>query len=205
MRASELRRDIGQLLWIGFEGPTLDEELRAVLRSGDAGGVTLFARNLPQSRDGGGTDLVALRALNDALHLAGTASGESLLISVDQEGGRVQRIQAPARHYPAMFDFAKLDESEAICGAEAMGKTMAEELACWGFDVNFAPVLDVHTNPANPIIGDRAFSDQPEAAARRALAFARGLAAGGILACGKHFPGHGDTATDSHLRAPLII
>ncbi len=204
MSNADLRRDIGRLLWIGFEGTLVDSDLRSVLTTGNAGGVTLFRRNLPPAADGVGTDLQALRALNDDLHAAGAASGDPLLISVDQEGGRVQRIKAPIEHYPPMFSFASQGDAEAALAAEAMGKKMAAELRSWGFDVDFSPVLDVHTNPANPIIGDRAFSDKPEAAAHRALAFARGLAAGGILSCGKHFPGHGDTATDSHLSLPRL-
>jgi beta-N-acetylhexosaminidase len=88
--------------------------------------------------------------------------------------------------------------------AEQVGRAIGEELAALGFDIDFAPVLDVHTNPANPIIGDRAFGSEPEAVARRALAFARGLDAAGVLACGKHFPGHGDTLSDSHLELPRI-
>jgi beta-N-acetylhexosaminidase len=182
----------------------VDADLRAVLAAGDAGGVTLFRRNLPTSEQGGATDLANLRALNEELHAVGAHSGDPLLISVDQEGGRVQRIKAPIEHYPPMFSFARQEDEPAGAAAEALGEKMARELVSWGFDIDFAPVLDVHTNAANPIIGDRAFSDKPEAAAHRALAFARGMQAGGILSCGKHFPGHGDTATDSHLRLPRL-
>jgi beta-N-acetylhexosaminidase len=81
---------------------------------------------------------------------------------------------------------------------------MGDELRVLGFDIDFAPVLDIHTNPQNPIIGERAFGREADTAARRALAFARGLDAAGVLACGKHFPGHGDTDTDSHLALPRI-
>ena len=93
---------------------------------------------------------------------------------------------------------------ESLQALEALGHRMGSELPQWGFDIDFAPVLDVHTNPDNPIIGDRAFAEEPEAAAARALAFAAGLARGGVLPCGKHFPGHGDTATDSHLALPRL-
>jgi beta-N-acetylhexosaminidase len=88
--------------------------------------------------------------------------------------------------------------------AARVGRALGDELRAVGFDIDFAPVLDVHTNPANPIIGDRAFGTEPEAVARRALAFARGLDEAGLLACGKHFPGHGDTHTDSHLELPRV-
>lgn len=202
MSSSELRKDIGRLLWIGFEGTHIDETLRATLEAGDAGGVTLFARNLP--KNDAGIDLGALRELNDALHDAGRKSGDELLISVDQEGGRVQRIKAPAEHYPPMLSLSSGEAPKSTAEIEALGHKMGAELREWGFDIDFAPVLDVHTNPANPIIGDRAFGEEPEEAAERALAFAAGLQSAQMLPCGKHFPGHGDTATDSHLALPRL-
>lgn len=200
--STNFRKDLGRLLWIGFEGSVVDADLRERLSSGQAGGVTLFSRNLP--KNDAGTDLAGLTALNAELHEVGARSGERLLISVDQEGGRVQRVREPARLWPAMFELASLPDAEAVARAREWGQAMGQELVGWGFDIDFAPVLDVHTNPANPIIGDRAFSDEPEAAAMRALAFAEGLTAAGILPCGKHFPGHGDTSTDSHLTLPRL-
>src|SRR5690606_25857842 len=88
--------------------------------------------------------------------------------------------------------------------AERVGQALGGELAALGIDVDFAPVLDVHTNPQNPVIGERAFGTEPEAVARRALALARGLERAGVATCGKHFPGHGDTDTDSHLALPRL-
>ena len=89
--------------------------------------------------------------------------------------------------------------------AEETGRAIASELAALGFNLNFAPVLDVHTNPENPIIGDRSFGTTAEAATERALAFWRGLEAlGCVRGCGKHFPGHGDTSTDSHHTLPVV-
>jgi beta-N-acetylhexosaminidase len=126
------------------------------------------------------------------------------LIAVDHEGGPVQRVRAPATVWPAMQAHDRFAPPDDEVIAERVGRAIGDELRALGFDVDFAPVLDVHTNPANPIIGDRAFGVDAEAVARRALAFARGLDAAGVLACGKHFPGHGDTETDSHLELPRI-
>jgi beta-N-acetylhexosaminidase len=103
-----------------------------------------------------------------------------------------------------MLSFDRLEDEAAGRVAEQVGLAMGRELAVLGFDLDFAPVLDVHTNPANPIIGNRAFSTVPQRAADRALAFARGLERGGVVACGKHFPGHGDTSVDSHLALPRL-
>jgi len=174
-----------------------------MLRDGRAGAVILFNRNLGTT-DGGLQDLEALVALNAELHRLADTGGEPVLVAVDQEGGRVQRVRAPATDWPPMLAFDHLEDAPARALAEQVGQAMGRELALLGFDVDFAPVLDVHTNPDNPIIGDRAFATTSERVAERALAFARGLEGAGVLPCGKHFPGHGDTSVDSHLALPRL-
>jgi beta-N-acetylhexosaminidase len=200
---SDLFRDAGQLLWIGIETTSLSAEERRRFADGRAGGTVLFARNLAQD-DAGELDVEQLLGLVDELRGAAAQAGDPLLVAVDQEGGRVQRVRAPAARWPPMLAHDRLPAKEAAQIAEKVGEAMGSEIAALGFDVDFAPVLDVHTNSDNPIIGDRAFSTQPEAVAERGLAFARGLARAGVLACGKHFPGHGDTHIDSHLELPRL-
>ncbi len=204
------RDDVGQLLWVGFAGPHVPPELRARLDEGRAGATVLFKRNLVIEKVGGGgavaqevADLDALVELNHELH-RNAPDGTPALIAIDQEGGLVQRVRAPATQWPPMMAHDALPPGEDVVVAHGVGQALGEELAALGFDIDFAPVLDVHTNPANPIIGERAFGRDADTVARRALAFARGLAAAGVLACGKHFPGHGDTDTDSHLELPRI-
>jgi beta-N-acetylhexosaminidase len=199
------RDDIGQLLWIGFAGPATPA-LRDRLARGEAGATIVFKRNVPMAAagpDGERADLDALVELTGALRVR-APDGTPALIAIDQEGGPVQRVRAPATRWPAMAALDRFAPPEDAVVAEAVGRAIGDELAALGFDIDFAPVLDVHTNPANPVIGERAFGREAEAVARRALAFARGLDAAGIVACGKHFPGHGDTATDSHLELPRI-
>jgi beta-N-acetylhexosaminidase len=204
-----VRDDVGQLLWIGFQGTTASPELKARLDAGSAGATILFKRNLVITRVPDAAvpmetiDLDALVALNRDLHRR-APDGTPALIAVDQEGGLVQRVRAPATMWPPMMSHDGLPAGEDERIAEQVGRAIGEELRALGFDIDFAPVLDVHTNPANPIIGERAFGRDAQSAARRALAFARGLDSAGILACGKHFPGHGDTDTDSHLALPRI-
>ena len=200
-----MRDDIGQLLWVGFEGTSAPAELRARLAAGRAGATIVFKRNLVIHGSGPdeACDVDAAEALARELHVTGP-DGLVALIAIDQEGGLVQRVRAPATRWPPMLAHDALPPGEDVRVAEAVGRALGDELAALGFDVDFAPVLDVHTNPANPIIGDRAFGRDAETVARRALAFARGLAAAGVIACGKHFPGHGDTDTDSHLALPRI-
>lgn len=187
-----LREDVGQLLWIGFAGPEVTPALRGKLARGEVGATILFKRNLVI--DGDVCDLDHLVALNEQLHVG------DALIAVDQEGGLVQRVKAPATVWPPMMRLAGLPESVS----EEVGFAIGSELRALGFDIDFAPVLDINTNPDNPIIGERAFGTEPVPAATRALAFAKGLHRAGILGCGKHFPGHGDTSTDSHLELPRI-
>jgi beta-N-acetylhexosaminidase len=202
-----VRDDVGQLLWVGFPGPSVSPALRGKLERGEVGATIVFKRNLELATAAGGPgelcDLDALVALNDELHRA-APDGTPALIAVDQEGGPVQRVRAPATRWPAMRAHDRLAAPDDAIMAEEVGRALGDELRALGFDIDFAPVLDVDTNPANPIIGDRAFGSDAEVVARRALAFARGLDAAGVLACGKHFPGHGDTVTDSHLELPRI-
>ncbi len=200
-----MRDDVGQLLWIGFPGPSVSPALRARLARGEAGATIVFKRNLALTGEGADErcDLDALVELNAELHQR-APDGTPAWVAVDQEGGVVQRVRAPATRWPAMAAHDRFAAPDDEVLAAEVGQAMGEELRALGFDVDFAPVLDVHTNPDNPIIGDRAFGRDAETVARRALAFARGLDAAGVIACGKHFPGHGDTATDSHLELPRI-
>jgi beta-N-acetylhexosaminidase len=184
---------MSELLIVGFEGTSAPAELRARIAAGRVGGVVLFGRNL------GTLDEIA--ALVAELAGAAPAGAPPLVVSLDQEGGRVQRIKAPFALWPPM---ARVGACGDLPQIEAVGRALGAEIASLGFNVDYAPVLDVHTNPANPVIGDRAFAVEPEAAAARALAFWRGLEAAGVRGCGKHFPGHGDTLTDSHLELPRV-
>ncbi len=183
----------GELLIVGFEGKEAPPELLSRIGAGRVGGVILFARNL------GTPDEIA--ALTAALQAATPADAPPLIVSVDQEGGRVQRVKAPLTVWPAMARVAAVGDPAYT---EAVGRAIGLEVAALGFNVDYAPVLDVHTNADNPIIGDRAFGTEPQAAAGQALAFWRGLESAGVRGCGKHYPGHGDTATDSHLTLPKV-
>lgn len=123
------------------------------------------------------------------------------LVAVDQEGGRVARLGEPVTPVPSAMALAATGD-DALCGgvAERLGRELAE----LGVSVDFAPVADLALEPANTVIGTRSFGEEPQAVARRVTAFARGLTRGGVAAALKHFPGHGATATDSHLAVPHI-
>jgi beta-N-acetylhexosaminidase len=188
----EVPRLCGQLIVGGFDGPTLPARFTAALREGRRGGAILFRRNLPEI---GGAALLC-----DAIRLA---AGPDLppFIGVDQEGGRVTRLPSPFLTLPPMRALASLSDLDLTRRA---ARAVAVELAAIGFNLNFAPVLDVDSNPENPVIGDRAFGSDARTVMRHGVAFLQGLQEAGVLACGKHFPGHGDTSVDSHFDLPVI-
>jgi beta-N-acetylhexosaminidase len=192
-----------ELFIVGYDGVALPEPLAGRYSRGDYAGLIFFARNFHNLTDVRqiATQLDEISALYGAQCESGPLSRLPPILSIDHEGGRVQRIKKPLTVFPPM---ARLAEQPPAAAEEA-GGLMARELSALGFNVNYAPVLDVHTNPENPVIGDRAFGTTPQAASQRALSFWRGLeAAGTVRGCGKHFPGHGDTATDSHHTLPVV-
>ena len=175
---------------VGFPGLAPDAALEELIDEGVFGAI-LFKRNV--------ADPEQVRGLSRALK---ARAGRPFIIAVDQEGGRVARLRgAPFTALPTMRELgAKHDEALV----ERAGKLLAHELRAAGFDWDFAPVLEVDSNPKNPVIGDRAFSDDPEWVGKLGVALARGLEQGGVASCGKHFPGHGDTSQDSHLALPHL-
>jgi len=122
-------------------------------------------------------------------------------VSVDQEGGRVARLKAPFTEWPPM---ATLGRSGDVRLAIRFARALAEELKAVGVTLDYTPVLDILTNPKNPVIGDRALGEKAEDVARLGSAIITTLQGEGLAACGKHFPGHGDTSTDSHFELPLV-
>jgi beta-N-acetylhexosaminidase len=194
----EIRRACGQLLCVGFEGTTAPADLLGRIARSEVGSVILFRPNVVGA--GGQVDPVAIGGLVGALRAAAPAD-LPLVVAVDQEGGPVQRLRAPFTEWPSMQAVAAAGDPRR---SFAVGRALGEELALVGIGWNFAPVLDVNTNPANPVIGSRAFGADPATVITHALAFWRGLRTAGVLGCGKHFPGHGDTALDSHHDLPTV-
>ncbi len=181
----------GPLVVGGFSGASLPGKLDRALREGRRGGVVLFKQNV----DGGPAQVAALaREVHATTPLAP-------LIGIDQEGGRVARMRAPLIDVPPMRVVASWND---VALAERIARAVGSELAALGFTIDFAPVLDVNTCATNPVIGDRAFASDAPTCARFGVAWLRGLQAAGLLATGKHFPGHGDTTKDSHVDLPVV-
>lgn len=182
----------GQLIVGGFPGTELPEALSTELLAGRRAGVILFKRNLPDAETAHELSSSVVDACPDEL---------PPFIGVDQEGGRVARFGEPVIQLPPMRVLGGIGDRDLVQRAAA---ALAAELSAIGINLDFAPVLDVDSNPKNPIIGDRSFGNDPDTVARLGRAFIRGLQEGSVLACGKHFPGHGDTKKDSHVDLPVV-
>ncbi|MDP3275425.1 MAG: beta-N-acetylhexosaminidase [Deltaproteobacteria bacterium] len=183
----------GAVIVGGFDGLAAPEVLRERLAQGLIAGVTLFKRNV--------ADPLQVAQLVASLVDAARPSGTAPLVSIDQEGGRVARLRASIVQLPAMRVLGERDDPALTRGVLA---ALARGLVALGCTTDFAPVADVDSNPDNPIIGDRAFSRDPARVAAHVVAAIEGLQGAGVAACAKHFPGHGDTAQDSHLDLPVL-
>lgn len=189
-----LEEKVGQLIQAGFHSLEPDGHILDLIERRRIGGVILFARNVQST-----AQVAALTGkLQEAAQRAGTAP---LWISIDQEGGMVARITEGVALMPGAMAIAAGGSVEAAYEAALVA---GRELRTLGVNMNFAPDLDINNNPANPVIGVRSFGEFPEAVAEYGAASIRGFQDAGVSATAKHFPGHGDTATDSHLDLPTI-
>jgi beta-N-acetylhexosaminidase len=189
---------IGQMILAGVQDETVGEDSRHIIKDLQIGNTILMGRNFDSPEQ-------VLRLTQDLQDLAMGANGVPLLIGTDQEGGLVQRANYYAGFTP-MPPAQLVGSAEDSALAEEYGRMVGEELSAVGISIDFAPVLDVNDNPTNPVIGalGRSFGTTPELAEESALPFIAGLNAAGVMAAGKHFPGHGSTTTDSHKALPFV-
>ncbi len=173
----------------GFPGRVPGPDALALIDRGVAG-VILFSENLGSPAEIAELTCVLKRR-----------AARPFLLSVDQEGGRVARLRDGFTPLPPMRALGQANDPAL---AERFGRLLAEECRAVGFDLDFAPVADVDSNPGNPVIGDRSFGRSPEVCGMLGAALVRGLQGGGVAACAKHFPGHGDTVQDSHRTLPRL-
>ena len=187
MHARDAENLVRPLLWIGFDGRIPSPEAARLVHQG-VSGVILFARNV------GAPD--ETRALIG--ELKAIAPGP-LLLSVDQEGGRVARLTEGFERFPSLREIGTKSPDEV----REIGARLGAQVRHAGFDIDLAPVVDVDSNPANPVIGERSFSRDPQVVASLGAAMIAGLERE-VAACAKHFPGHGDTDKDSHHDLPRL-
>ena len=177
----------GEFLMVGIPGPRLDPVALGLVRDLKVGGVVLFARNLEAPEQ-------VWQLTRDLQYEAKGAAGRPLFIAVDQEGGRVQRLQSPFTMIPPARE---LGETATLEEVQRLARVVAGELALVGVNVNLAPVLDVARGPGCPL-WDRSYGADPERVAALGAAAVRGYLSGGVIPVAKHFPGLGDTTVDSH-------
>lgn len=187
-----LEEKAGQLFLVSFQGESLDEQTKSFLKANHFGNVILFSKNT------GGKDKIAALTAEIQKEIQANTNFPAL-IGIDQEGGTITRIKDA--WYPGAMAAAAAGDAEKV---RQMGEYLGQDLRLLGINLNFAPVCDINSNPQNPVIGVRSYGDTPETVAKYSQAFLLGLREGGVLACAKHFPGHGDTATDSHYGLPII-
>ncbi len=190
-----LEEQIGQLLMVGFWGSTPSQEIIDLIQRHHVGNILLFSRNIREARQ--------IFELTQSLQAIAQEAGQRypLLIAIDQENGLVQRLGEAVTLFPGNMALGAIG-SEKVAYEVAL--VTGRELKALGINMNLAPVVDVNNNPANPVIGVRSFGEDAQQVARLAAAMVKGYHATGILDCLKHFPGHGDTAVDSHLALPTI-
>ncbi|MWC28592.1 beta-N-acetylhexosaminidase [Paenibacillus sp. MMS18-CY102] len=193
-RQWSLKEKAGQLFIFGFHGYEPDEAVLAHIAEYGLGGVIYFSRNVQSAQQ--------VHALSAALHQAAEQAGRpQLLVSIDQEGGMVSRIVDGVTLMPGNMAIGATGSEQA---ARETARICGEELLKLGINVNFAPCLDVNNNPDNPVINVRSYSDHPDVVGRLGVAAVQGYTEAGVAATVKHFPGHGDTAVDSHQDMPVI-
>ncbi len=179
----------GRFFLFGFEGVDINSLLENQLKKDKISGVILFKRNIES--------IESVKKLNEKIK---KTVNHPMFIGVDQEGGRVARLDEPFYKTPSMREIAKTKTPQE---AEEIAFILGIELKKLGFNLNFAPVLDIDSNPKNPVIGDRSFGDNVEIVSQYGVSFIKGFKRAKVASCGKHFPGHGDTHIDSHLDLPF--
>ena len=190
-----LEEQIGQLMMVGFPGTTPTPEVIELIEKHHVGGIILFSRNISDGQQ----VLELTRNLQDIAKAAGHRY--PLFIATDQENGMVQRLGESATQFPGNMALGAIGSEEITSKvAEAAGR----EMLALGINYNLAPVVDVNNNAANPVIGVRSFGEDCREVARLGAAAVRGYRRSGVISCLKHFPGHGDTAVDSHLSLPTL-
>lgn len=188
-----LEEKIGQLFIVGFSGVKADDGIKSMIRKYHVGGIILFRNNI--------TDPGQLLALTNSLKDLNSINKAPLFMSVDEEGGRITRMPDQLHKLPSNETIGKMNNSRL---SYDIGSVLANELKSFGFNMDFAPVMDIFSNPQNTVIGDRAFGTEPGVVCELGVQTMKGIRAGGIISVVKHFPGHGDTLVDSHKGLPVV-
>ena len=186
---NDFEQQAAQLIGIGIPADTITDEVRSLIHKG-VRNIIFFSRNAQNPQQ--------FAALT---HEVKNLSKDPILTSIDQEGGRVMRLRDPFTPIPSMRDLGATNDQNL---ATQIGQVLAAEIRAVNIDIDLAPVLDVDTNPANPVISSRSFSPDADVVTRLGVALLKGIQSQNVAACAKHFPGHGDTSKDSHHELPIL-
>jgi len=181
------------MVMVGIEGTMFGDDAKQMIQQHRVGGIILFKRNIDNPAQ-------TLSLINE-LKRANSANKIPLFLSVDEEGGRVSRMPDQLRDLPPSGRIGEIGDNEL---AFEIGRVLGQELKALGFNMNFAPVLDINSNPNNPVIGDRAFGTTPDLVSRLGIQTMKGIQSQNVISVVKHFPGHGDTSVDSHIGLPSV-
>lgn len=188
------KQKVGQLFCVSFTGTELSENVRDFFEEYSVGNVILFSKNIADAAQ----TASLCREIQSEIR---KNTGADAFIGTDQEGGTVVRITDGALYYPGAMAMAAAGSADYVC---QVGEYMGAELKALGINIDFAPVADINSNPDNPVIGARSFGDSAATAGEYAVSFVNGMNASGMVSTAKHYPGHGDTDTDSHYGLPMI-
>lgn len=194
INSMSLEEKLGQMLIAGIQGYEVSEGAVKLIEEHKIGGFILFGSNIKSASQ--------LTSLVNSLKGSNRANKLPLLISVDEEGGRISRIPKSIKNVPTSEEVGRTRDEEF---ANEIGKLLAEKVGAFGFNMNFAPVLDINSNPNNPVIGNRAFGSSKEIVRDLGVQTMLGIKQKGIIPVIKHFPGHGDTSVDSHIGLPKVM
>ncbi|WP_390595736.1 beta-N-acetylhexosaminidase [Holdemania massiliensis] len=189
----DVQEKVGQLVIVSFETTEVDTKTEAWLRTNKIGNVIVYAKNIENAEQATSLTGQLQKTIRNATQIPA-------FIGIDQEGGMVNRVREGVTIFPSPMAIAAGRHENLY----SLAWSMADELSGMGFNMNFAPVLDVNSNPDNPVIHLRAYGDDPQAAANFASIWIKGLQEGGMVSVAKHFPGHGDTSEDSHFALPKV-
>ncbi|WFD08915.1 beta-N-acetylhexosaminidase [Tepidibacter hydrothermalis] len=193
MNSLSLEEKLGQMVIVGFNGYEVDSDFRDLLESYKVGGVILFKRNIKNSEQ--------LLNLNNNIKSINSKNKLPLFISVDEEGGRITRLPEGSTKFPSNKVIGKENDKDL---SYKIGKQIGTELNNFKFNMDFAPVLDIYSNPKNTVIKDRSFGTDSEIVKKLGVATMKGLQDSNVISVVKHFPGHGDTTVDSHIGLPVV-
>ncbi len=193
MNSLLLEEKLGQMIIVGFNGYEVDSDFKNLLETYKVGGVILFKRNIDNAEQ--------LLNLNNNIKSINSKNKLPLFISVDEEGGRITRLPKGSTKFPSNQVLGKENDKNL---SYEIGKKIGTQLNDFGFNMDFAPVLDIYSNPKNTVIKDRSFGTDSEIVKTLGTATMKGLQDANVISVVKHFPGHGDTTVDSHIGLPVV-